>query len=93
MSENIIAYPAHVGFPANGTVLAGGNAPADVTTLPVAALGHSWITAHGSHIANGLEGINRRGFCCKEGLTGTPTICLYFLQKILHLGQLTAPNC
>jgi len=71
---NIIAYPAQGYFPANGTVLAGGNAPAEVETLPISAIGHSRITAHGSHVANGPEGINRRGVCYKQGLAGIPTI-------------------
>lgn len=71
---NIIAYPAKGYFPADGMVKAGGNAPATVTTLPVSARGHSRLTCHGRHAANGPEGINRRGFCYKEGQTGTPTI-------------------
>ncbi|HPD57601.1 MAG TPA: hypothetical protein PKW17_10215 [Smithellaceae bacterium] len=72
--DNIIAYRAKGFFLMDGTVLAGGNAPAGVTTLPVSAIGYSWFTCHGSHTANGLEGINRRGFCAKEGEEGAPTI-------------------
>lgn len=67
-----IAYRADGTFIADGTILAGNNLPATVNISGVSEIDYRTMLASASHVANGNEGINRRGFCVTEGLTGAP---------------------
>lgn len=67
-----IAYRADKAFIADGTILAGNNLPAAVSITGVSEINYRTMLPAASHEANGPEGINRRGFLVKEGLTGTP---------------------